>query len=218
MGVGFAPFPATNALQAYRVSVQNYLDRCATSLAALPTVAELPYNYFAHGEYNKPRKERQQTTVMVPRGGEFRESYRHMAVTFQSLQVQEEHRLKTTINQVGEELKRVDARIIKGNILAGEQEGRTMLYPGECVVINESYRFLDFNQRSWTTTSGHFFTGSRPNTIRVARRLLRQPNERIFVVADYGLVSESWEEMDDKGYVRRIGEAERPSLPDGGTA
>jgi hypothetical protein len=42
---------------------------------------------------------------------------------------------------------------------------------------------------------------TRPNAVRVARRVPRKEGDRLFVVKDYGHESEAWEEVDEQGYL-----------------
>jgi hypothetical protein len=61
------------------------------------------------------------------------------------------------------------------------------------VIMNEKDEFLDFDMKSWTTSDGHFFTGTRPNAIRVARRLKRMSS--VFIITNYGYADQVKEEV-----------------------
>jgi hypothetical protein len=59
MGVGYEPYPKTDALEVYLVAVRGHITRLETRLAEIPTLNEIPYRYTVR--VNGKREERVRT-------------------------------------------------------------------------------------------------------------------------------------------------------------
>jgi hypothetical protein len=110
MGEGYKPYPATDALEKYKVAIQNYLNANQAALEMLPDKQELVYRYTTGY-----RKERQEHTIPVARGDEMKylnENGVHVSVpSFEELEKREQRRLQSEISNATKELERVIARI-----------------------------------------------------------------------------------------------------------
>lgn len=115
-GVGYHPYPATDALEAYLKALDARLERLTARLAALPLLTEYPYVV----EYAKRLPERgiaQSVTIIVKRGDEYHYDHerRFTIPGFTDLIVAETRRLDSDIERTGRERDRVIKRIAAAN-------------------------------------------------------------------------------------------------------
>lgn len=53
MGVGYKPYPATDALELYLAAVRGHISRCRERLAGLPELTEIEYHYPVYVNHKK---------------------------------------------------------------------------------------------------------------------------------------------------------------------
>jgi hypothetical protein len=76
--------------------------------------------------------------------------------------------------------------------------------------MNDEGEFLNFDLKSWTTSDGQFFIGTRPNAIRVARKLCHGTT---FIVTNYGFADQVKEEVLPNGDVVPVDEGRDEFVP-----
>ncbi len=108
-GVKFKPYPATDALERYKVFIERMLSARRQELKDLETVEELPYTY----EKGWPRKDREEITVQVKRGESDRYEGSYTIPSFDDLAERRKRALDRDIFQFNDELERVTKRIEK---------------------------------------------------------------------------------------------------------
>lgn len=114
-GCGFAPFPATDALENYRAALVRIIDAKEARLAELPTLQEIEYRYTVGRGTNKQEKTRTlKTGDVYGYDAEERTSFPGFADHIASLT----RKVVADLNGAREELARVVARIAKGKELA----------------------------------------------------------------------------------------------------
>lgn len=110
-GCGFAPYPATTALELYAKTLERITDGKRESLDALPTLQELHFTYtVGFGQ------KRESVTVAVKRGeerGEWVNNMRNRIPSFADLENKETLRLTGEIHNLTAESDRVAKRIAK---------------------------------------------------------------------------------------------------------
>ena len=107
-GVGYRPYPATDALAGYLVAVRNHIEACVTKLAAIPALASIEH-VFTTG-IGRARTEH---TITIQRGEEERydAASRHSFPSFADLIRRRIAHLEKEIQFATADAQRAQARI-----------------------------------------------------------------------------------------------------------
>lgn len=107
-GQGYRPYPATDALEAYKTAVLDYITKCQSELDDLPMLTSLPFQWEERVEGQRDRVKR--TTDIIksepkPRCGQY------CVPDFEDLLVRRKTQLENEIRFAEKDLERVDNRI-----------------------------------------------------------------------------------------------------------